>query len=434
MYVANLKISGVRGFSGPRKVDLDFTRPDGSYAGWTVLAGRNGSGKSTILQAIALTAAGPRVGVDLDRWTGSPPDSATAGVHCGFRYDLEFDHADDLVGIAGPDDPLPAALRWTSDGLGLWRGDDPRIDGLWLRKTQSGWFLSGYGPFRRLSVAEMGRGGSELRSSYQATRTLFDEDATLFESVSWLVERHLFQLEGRPGAKELLESVLALLGDGLLPDGFKIVRLDSDGLWVQRDGTRRPLRDMSDGYRAVTALVLDIMRQMHVAYGMLAVESRDGHPTIPYPGVVLIDEVDAHLHVSWQQKIGEWLKTHFPMIQFIVTTHSPYVCQSASAGGLIRLPGPDEQAPPSVVDEELYRRIVYGSGDDAVVTELFGVDSPYSPRSDELREDLGDLEIKVLDGTATPADVDAYRRLSEELASSPATRVREVSQTLGSDP
>jgi hypothetical protein len=170
-----------------------------------------------------------------------------------------------------------------------------------------------------------------------------------------------------------------------------------------------------------------------VAYGTLTVETRDGHPTLPYPGVVLIDEVDAHLHVSWQQKIGEWLKTHFPMIQFIVTTHSPYVCQSASAGGLVRLPGPDEQAPPSVVDEELHRRVVYGSGDDAVVTELFGVDSPYSPRSDELREDLGDLETKVLDGSATPADVEDYRRLSEELASSPTTRIREVSQSLGFD-
>lgn len=432
MYVANLKISGVRGFSGPREVNLDFTRPDGSYAGWTVLAGRNGSGKSTLLQAVALTSAGPRIGVDIDRWGGSPAEPATASVRCEFRYDLEFDHGDPFT-VTRPDTPIPAALRWTPDGLGLWRGDDPRIDGLWLRKPRGGWFLSGYGPFRRLSVAEMGRGGSTLRSGHQATGTLFDEDATLFESVSWLVERRLFQLEGRPGAKELLDSVLALLGDGLLPDGFKIMRVDSDGLWVHRDNVRRPLRDMSDGYRAVTALVLDIVRQMHVAYGTLTVETRGGRPTLAYPGVVLIDEVDAHLHVSWQQKIGEWLKTHFPMVQFIVTTHSPYICQSASPGGLIRLPGPDEHASPGVVDEELYRRIVYGSGDDAIVTELFGVDSPYSSRADELREDLGDLEVKVLDGTATPADVDDYRRLSEELVSSPSTRVREVSQSLGSD-
>nr|WP_245878831.1 AAA family ATPase [Streptosporangium subroseum] len=189
---------------------------------------------------------------------------------------------------------------------------------------------------------------------------------------------------------------------------------------------------MSDGYRAVTALVLDIVRQMHLAYGNLRLDHGDV-PALLYPGVVLIDEVDAHLHVSWQQKIGDWLKTHFPMIQFIVTTHSPYICQSASPGGLIRLPGPDEQDSPGVVSEDLYRRIVYGSGDDAVMTELFGVESPYSPRADELREDLGDLEIKVLDGTATPAEINDYKQLSRELTSSPTARVREISQTFGSD-
>ncbi|WP_230992856.1 hypothetical protein [Streptomyces endocoffeicus] len=45
MYVTRLRLDGIRGFHGPRTVDLDFTRPDGGYAGWTVLAGRNGSGK-----------------------------------------------------------------------------------------------------------------------------------------------------------------------------------------------------------------------------------------------------------------------------------------------------------------------------------------------------------------------------------------------------
>ena len=60
MHVAKLEISGVRGFHGDRSVELDFARPDGSFAGWTVLAGRNGSGKSTLLQALALVLSGPR--------------------------------------------------------------------------------------------------------------------------------------------------------------------------------------------------------------------------------------------------------------------------------------------------------------------------------------------------------------------------------------
>jgi len=59
VHVARLEITNVRGFYGARSVDLDLTRPDGSLAGWTVLAGRNGSGKSTFLQALAIALAGP---------------------------------------------------------------------------------------------------------------------------------------------------------------------------------------------------------------------------------------------------------------------------------------------------------------------------------------------------------------------------------------
>jgi predicted ATP-binding protein involved in virulence len=65
------------------------------------------------------------------------------------------------------------------------------------------------------------------------------------------------------------------------------------------------------------------MKQLGDAYGNLSFQVHDGVPVISSPGVVIIDEIDAHLHVSWQKRIGGWLKTHFPNIQFIVTTHSP---------------------------------------------------------------------------------------------------------------
>jgi predicted ATP-binding protein involved in virulence len=94
------------------------------------------------------------------------------------------------------------------------------------------------------------------------------------------------------------------------------------------------------------------------------------------PGVVIIiDEVDAHLRVSCQRRIGTWLKAHFPNIQFIITTHSPYICLAADPGGLIRLPDPNEDKPPHVVGQDLYDRVVCGSGDDPVLSELFGLET-----------------------------------------------------------
>lgn len=447
MYVAKLEISGVRGFHPPRTVNLDFARPgmprsDSAYAGWTVLAGRNGSGKSTLLQCIALVLAGPRNGgqlhgVDDDWGVGGDGDEAVPfpQILLALHSSPEDEEITEpiVVSIAwdywpGGDREVPAwGLEDVGSRYSLWK---ERTSGPWTVRPDR-WFFAGYGPFRRLSGAQIGTGRSGDGNRAAAVRTLFDEDAALTEGVSWLVEQHLFRLEGKSGAQELLDTVLTLLGDVLLPDGFRIFKVDSDGLWVSKDGREFPLRQMSDGYRTVTALVVDIVRQMHAAYGALQIKDDGGVPTLPYPGVVLIDEIDAHLHVSWQKKIGQWLKAHFPRIQFIVTTHSPYICQSADPGGLIRLPGPDEQEPPHVVDGDLYRRVVYGSGDDAILTELFGMETPYSAESERLRRRVGDLEVKVLDGQASEAELAEYRELRETLTSSLAARVDEVAARLG---
>jgi AAA domain, putative AbiEii toxin, Type IV TA system len=224
--------------------------------------------------------------------------------------------------------------------------------------------------------------------------------------------------------------VTTLLSDGLLPDGFEVRRVDSDGLWVQNQNAEFPLREMSDGYRAITALVVDIVRQLSTSYKKLSMHEEKGILSLPYPGVILIDEVDAHLHVSWQQKIGTWLKSHFPKIQFIVSTHSPYICQSADPGGLISLPGPREHRPPKIVGQDLYQRVVFGSGDDAILSELFGVDTPYSPAAERMRERLGDLEIRVLDGRASVEEKEEYRALSDTLTSSLSARADEVASRL----
>jgi hypothetical protein len=218
----------------------------------------------------------------------------------------------------------------------------------------------------------------------------------------------------------------------VLPDGYVIEKVDSEGLWVRRDGHSFPLREMSDGYRTVAALVVDLVRQIEATFGELIAEVRDGVTAVTAPGVVLIDEVDAHLHVSWQQRIGGWLTAHFPNIQFIMTTHSPYVCQSADPGGLIRLPGPDEQVAPHVVSQDLYERVVYGSGDDAVLSELFGLETLYSERAEALRSELIELEILVLDGEASPQQIERFHQLEEMLTSSPMARVFEVAAGLES--
>jgi hypothetical protein len=118
-------------------------------------------------------------------------------------------------------------------------------------------------------------------------------------------------------------------------------------------------------------------------------------------------------------------------MQFIVSSHSPYICQSADPGGLIRLPGVNEQEPPQVVSEDLYQRIVYGSGDDALLTDLFGIDTPYSAEAERKRRRLSALELAVLRGKASEEQRQEYVELSHTLNSSLTARADEVASRLG---
>ncbi|MBB5139574.1 hypothetical protein HNP84_009337 [Thermocatellispora tengchongensis] len=271
MYVSKIAIQGVRGFCGPREASLDFVRRDGSHKGWTVLAGRNGSGKTTVLQAIALGIVGNYFVRDLSGWAGAPEGEssricATVVQDQNFCGGPNFGPQDFELRWNDPENPYNPAHRTT-------KSTGPRT----LRfGPGEKWFFAGYGPFRRFSPVAMGHGQQTRSAVYAGLRTPFDDDASLVEGVSWLIEQHLYTLEGRPGAAELLQVALTLLGDGMLPDGYKVTRVDSRGLWLEKDGVEIPLRQMSEGYRTVTALVVDMIRQMHVAYGGLRIT-----PSVP---------------------------------------------------------------------------------------------------------------------------------------------------------
>ncbi len=251
--------------------------------------------------------------------------------------------------------------------------------------------------------------------------TLFRDDASLLESMEWLRELRLMIADGNPHAQKLLEETFALLNDGLLPDRtVKVVRYDAEGLWVRAtDGAELPVGDLSDGYRAVIALVLDIVRALFKSNGLI-VAPRVGHARITNPGVVLIDEVDAHLHVSWQQRIGMWLKEHFPNVQFLVTSHSPFVCQAADPRGLIILPRPGTDEVARVADEETWQKAVNGAVDEALLSELFGLEHTWSDASEKKRAEMATLEGSILHAKATDAEIARYQQLREEVPLDPA--------------
>lgn len=107
-----------------------------------------------------------------------------------------------------------------------------------------------------------------------------------------------------------------------------------DASFTDEDGNRMriPINQLSDGYKSTISLVADIAYRMAVLNPQLM-----GDVCKLTDGIVLIDEVDLHLHPSWQQRILEDLTTLFPKVQFIVTTHAPAVLNTIRSENLVLL-------------------------------------------------------------------------------------------------
>jgi hypothetical protein len=234
---------------------------------------------------------------------------------------------------------------------------------------------------------------SLARGNLASCVTLFREDAALSESETWLKQeysRSLQQKDQKQPISPLVGHVQDLLNEGLLPDGFKITRVTVDDVFMSTpNGGELPLRDLSDGCRSTYALVLDIIHSMAAAYGDKELFRRDrkNQLVVDRPGVILIDELEAHLHPSWQRTICEWLKTRFPRVQFFITTHSPIILQSADEGGVFVLPLPEELSSGRTVrrlEAHEHDRIVLGRAEKVLLGEAFGLKRTWSIQAERL--------------------------------------------------
>ena len=101
-------------------------------------------------------------------------------------------------------------------------------------------------------------------------------------------------------------------------------------LWQDSLGNWVPMSALSDGYQSMMAWVGDLVTRLSQAFP-------NAENPLEQEGIVLIDEIDIHLHPTWQRQILSQLRRTFPKIQFIVTTHSPLVAGGAKEGEVILL-------------------------------------------------------------------------------------------------
>ena len=427
MHVQRLTIENIRSI---RKFELDLRRTES--AGWHVILGDNGAGKSTAVRALALAVMGPAnaqaarqiwsrwlssgrtsghvavtfSGHDEDRWTGKGntskgPITARASFAASAETDRQNGHSVELA-FSG------SYARRTVWGDGY------------------GWFSASFGPFRRFS------GGDALMDRLFVSHprlashlTAFGEDVALRESLLWLQELQIKKLERDSEAEAIQDSVITFINEAdLLPHGAHVADVTSERVEiVDGHGARVDVEEMSDGYRSILSLTFELIRLMFRMFGTeTALEGIDPTKgTISLPGVVAIDEIDAHLHPAWQERIGDWFVKRFPQTQFFVTTHSPIICRAARDGSvwLLPVPGSGGEAR-QIVGPEL-DRLIDGSILDAYGTELFGEEVTRSKQSQAKLAQLARLNRKRLTTCLSPNEQRELEHLRAAMPSSPNT-------------
>jgi len=337
MHFRSLLLKNVRAFGTAQS--LEFAKD------WNLILGENGVGKTTLIQALAVMWPTP---------TYASPAETNPTL---FMPRLsEHENNEDIAHFirrGGPGEATMTAILTTETGADVKVGvtiipsmkwEDPLKDVIWLDDPNvssggGGPLVIGYGAARHV-----GRDNLEDVNKREATESLFGHVIDLYDAELLLEKLHYAALSdvdpvNGPGKRRLeaVKKVVASLlpgglnADDILVQGPRILGRspDQSGVHVRTPSGFTSFADLSLGYQTMFALTVDLAWRLFNAFP--ASDNPLGESAI-----VLMDEVDLHMHPRWQRDLRRHMLEHFPKVQFIATTHSPITAQEAlSEGGKV---------------------------------------------------------------------------------------------------
>ena len=443
MHIQTLKIENLRSF---KSVELDFNVPTTGdmqiqYPNVNVLLGDNGLGKTSVLRAVALSVLGPLlsgssgfVPEGLVRRISSlpnPEDSTAAKISL-----KKTPSATITATILSTDEEKKTDQKseWLPDQFSLSTNISsygstermrykvtPRsiyasVEFLQFNENNPAFFIVGYGATRRVEastrVDESARNKSRLRR-YERVASLFEDHLTLMPLSYWLPE-YAKTNKGR------YTQVINLINE-LLPKNCQIQKTaEGREHLFEMNGVVLPFSSLSDGFKAYIGWIGDML--FHVCQGVST-----GLKLREMRGVVMVDEIDLHLHPEWQRIVVPTLAKALPNVQFIFTTHSPLVVGSLTSQNLFLL----VQEKSSTVIRRLPEHVKGKSSEQILLSPYFGLESTRSTGTAAKLKDLarnavsGNIEASARYLKIMAADIDFESMRSTPETSSSIKRKKE---------
>lgn len=320
MIVTRLKLANVRAVEA---AEFSF-KP-----GFNLIVGVNGVGKTTALESLAVSLGA--ISRHINKLKGPVHGFAASDIRAGsetLTVESEVNVADKpytyvihqpretSVAQTGKEG-LPREQTTETPSKATFVGDKPPVaDGKKVLRPLAVLFSTRRAvPSDRAPTKSAAKGGhaAAFAEAFSA------RELRLGEFAAWMRAQTALAVE-TPSSARVLDAFEKAVRR-FLP-GYSNLRVSNEAtprLLIERHDVEIPVRQLSDGERGSVALVLDLTRRLAQANPDL------DDPAAKGPGVVLIDEIDLHLHPKWQREIVGNLPDAFPKLQFIVTTHSPQV-------------------------------------------------------------------------------------------------------------
>lgn len=312
-----LKKIHLQNFKCLANIELSFEKTSSQNRQWTLVLGENGTGKSNVLKAIALVTCGSNALGELlgetDSWIRNGTDKcqidAVLGTKKGEIREISL--------VINRKDNYSDIISNNRESLRL---IDEAID-----YADRNYFIVAYGAGRRLPSENFPNFEKSSNGNRSANvRSLFNSAYSLNPLTSWIID-----LDYRSG-EEGIAIVKEALDDFLPSATFHSIDKSKKQVLFQTVDGIVPLDYLSDGYQNMAAWIGDLLYRITETF-------RDYNNPLSARGVLLIDEIDLHLHPSWQRKLIDFITRKLPNFQVIATSHSPLTAQQADEGELYAL-------------------------------------------------------------------------------------------------